>query len=244
MQHQRAQTSRSSPVAVAASSQENHTSSRRTVLGQLLSAPLLATALLNPQSAQAIQPAPQGFRLQNDKLDGYSFVYPEVWTQVTTSGNDYFIRNAYDSEENMFVDITSPSSSRFTSVSDLGTPDDAAKRILDQYLNREFMSTRLGIRRDGEIMGASQRTGADGKLYYDIDIRMASFASRNPYTSVPAEVQAEYGVEWDRRYVTVLGVANQRLYEMRLQTSSRKYETSLPVLRGIMDSFAVREVDI
>lgn len=59
-----------------------------------------------------------------------------------------------------------------------------------------------------------------------------------------AEVQAEYGVEWDRRYVTVLGVANQRLYEMRLQTSSRKYETSLPVLRGIMDSFAVREVDI
>lgn len=59
MQHQRAQTSRSMSVAVAASSQENHSSSRRTALGQLLSVPLLATALLNPQSAQAIQPAPQ-----------------------------------------------------------------------------------------------------------------------------------------------------------------------------------------
>ena len=43
--------------------------------------------------AYAFTPPPPGYRLQNDKLDGYSFVYPEFWSAVTSSGNDVFYRN-------------------------------------------------------------------------------------------------------------------------------------------------------
>lgn len=57
-------------------------------------------------------------------------------------------------------------------MSDLGSPDDAAARILDQYLNKEFMSTRLGIKRTGNIESASSREGPDGKMYYDIEVGM------------------------------------------------------------------------
>lgn len=32
------------------------------------------------------------------------------------------------------------------------------------------MSTRLGVRRTGEIVSAAERTGPDGKLYYDIQV--------------------------------------------------------------------------
>ncbi|GFH22136.1 PsbP domain-containing protein, partial [Haematococcus lacustris] len=34
-----------------------------------------------------------------------------------------------------------------------------------------------------------------------------------------AEVLKDYGVEWDRVLLTTLGVANNRLYELRMQTA-------------------------
>lgn len=51
---------------------------------------------------------------------------------LQTSGNDIFFRNPFNVEENLFVDVSSPSSSRFESVADLGSPNDAAQRTLDQ----------------------------------------------------------------------------------------------------------------
>lgn len=58
---------------------------------------------------------------------------------------------------------------RYASVKDLGSPSDAANRLLDRYLNKEFMSTRLGVRRAGEVLSASSRE-KDGRTYYDIDV--------------------------------------------------------------------------
>lgn len=68
--------------------------------------------IINPAIALAFSQPPPGLRRQNDKLDGYSFLYPESWLPVTSSGNDIFFRNPRNIDENVFVDITSPSSSR------------------------------------------------------------------------------------------------------------------------------------
>ena len=38
----------------------------------------------------------------------------------------------FNIDENLFVALSSPSSSRYDSVVDLGTPEEAANRILDQ----------------------------------------------------------------------------------------------------------------
>ncbi len=225
-----------------------------------------------------------------DKLDGYSLVYPESWIAVTSSGNDIFLRNPRSVEQNLFVDITSPSSSRYKEVTDLGTPKEAANRLLDQYLTKEFMSTRLGISRFGEVISATSRTAEDGRTYYDIAIRMTSYGSRNAYAATLAEVRKvrspagaaqhtvatlyhlpclhvpgsscmagcpcqltslrlvcfapqDYQLEWDRTLSTVLGVANNRLYTLRLQSASKQYEREESTLRAIMDSFRVREVE-
>lgn len=59
---------------------------------------------------------------------------------------------------------------RYASVEDLGSPDAAAARLLDKYLNKEFMSTRIGIKREGEIISAASRQGDDGRLYYDLEV--------------------------------------------------------------------------
>ncbi|EFJ47398.1 hypothetical protein VOLCADRAFT_61541 [Volvox carteri f. nagariensis] len=218
---------------------------RRDALLSLLSIPLTAAQLGSAVApALAFTAPPPGYRLLVDKLDGYSFICPENWIAVTSSGNDIFLRNPRIVEENLFVDITSPSSSRFKSVGDLGTPDEAAKRLLDQYLTKEFMSTRLGISRYGEIVSASSRVADDGQTYYDIAIRMTSYGSRNAYAATRAEVLRDYSLEWDRTLSTVLGVANNRLYTLRLQTASPDYDRNKPTLAAIMESFRCREVDV
>ena len=51
-------------------------------------------------------------------------------------------------------------------------------------------------------------------------------------------------LEWDRRYLAVLGVAGRRLYEFRLQASSATYEADPQRFLTIATSFACREVEV
>lgn len=203
-----------------------------------------ADAVRSPPSAHAYTAPPPGYRLRQDKLDGYSFYYPEPWLAVTITGNDCFFRNPRNIDENLFVDISSPSSSAYVTVTDLGTPEQTAKQILEQYLNKEFMSTRIGIRREGNILSATSREGLDGRTYFDVAIRMTSYASRSPYVATRGEVMKDYGIEWDRVLLTTLGVANKRLYELRLQTAENTLDSSLPVLTQIAKSFVLNEVEV
>ena len=116
---------------------------------------LVTSTLLTPaQPVSAFTRPPPGFRPFNDTIDGYKLFRPEDWIEVKGSGNDVFFRNPARAEENMFVSISSPSSTKFDTVRDLGTPEDVAKKVLDQYLT-EFMSTRIGVRR--ESSGALRR---------------------------------------------------------------------------------------
>ena len=52
------------------------------------------------------------------------------------------------------------------------------------------MSTRIGIRREGSVLSAVSRSEEDGRTYYDIAIRMTSFASRSQYGSTREQVRA------------------------------------------------------
>lgn len=55
---------------------------------------------------------------------------------------------------------------------------------------------------------------------------MKSYASRAQLSVTQAEIDAATELEWDRRLITVLGSANNRLYEFRLQTANATYEAS------------------
>jgi len=97
-----------------------------------------------------------GLRLHKDKLDGYSFLFPEEWIPVTSTGADVFYRDIDDVETNVFVEFSSPSSSTYASLKEIGTPMQAAKRAEQQYLV-EYMSTRIGVRRQTEVSRRMQR---------------------------------------------------------------------------------------
>jgi hypothetical protein len=59
-----------------------------------------------------------------------------------------------------------------------------------------------------------------------VQLEAKSYASRNQLAVSQKQIEAAMELEWDRRYITVLGVANKRLYEFRLQTASDTYDTA------------------
>ena len=57
-----------------------------------------------------------------------------------------------------------------------------------------------------------------------LQLTARSYGSRNQLAVSQKEINAGVELEWERHYITVLGVANKRLYEFRLQTSKDTYE--------------------
>ena len=190
------------------------------------SAVLLATSWewsTNP--ACAFERPPPGYKPFNDTIDGYKLLRPDDWIEVKGSGNDVFFRNPASAEENMFVSISSPSSTKFDSPRDLGPPRVAAQKVLDQTL-AEFMSTRIGVRREARVVAAAERVGADARgdpvVCYDFAFRLKSFATKNQYGLTEAD--RPQALEWDRVLSSTLVVANKRLYELRTQCAAEDYE--------------------
>ncbi|XP_078180183.1 photosystem II reaction center PsbP family protein isoform X2 [Carex rostrata] len=201
---------------------------------------MLSTLTLSP--LVPLQPATaspsSNFKEHIDNFDGYTFLYPRSWIQVRGAGADVFFRDPQVLDENISVEISSPSSSKYKSVEDLGSPQDAAERVLRQYLT-EFMSTRLGVKRESNVLTASQRVADDGRMYYEVEVNIKSYASNNELAVMPEDRVQK--LEWDRRYLSVLGVENKRLYELRLQTPEKVFTMEENDLREIMNSFRVFE---
>lgn len=174
-----------------------------------------------------------------DTFDGYSFKYPKNWIEVRGAGADVFFRDPFVLDENLSVEFSSPSSSSYKSIEDLGSPEEAAKKVLKQFLT-EFMSTRLGVRRESSILSTSSRVADDGRMYYQVEVNIKSYANNNELAVMPKDRVAR--LEWDRRYLSVLGVENKQLYELRLQTPENVFAEEEADLRQVMDSFRVNKI--
>ncbi|KAK4801892.1 hypothetical protein SAY86_000095 [Trapa natans] len=213
---------------------------RRKAVALILSGCIFSELSSHHQPAYA-QPGSAVFREYIDTFDGYSFKYPQSWIQVRGAGADIFFRDPYVLDENISVEMSSPSSSKYKSVDDLGPPEEAGKKVLRQYLT-EFMSTRLGVRRESNIISTSSRVADDGRLYYQVEVNIKSYANNNELAVMPQDRVVR--LEWDRRYLSVLGVENNRLYELRLQTPENVFVDEEDDLRQVMDSFRVNKVSV
>jgi len=210
---------------------------RRAALAALVAS---ASVCALPTPSRAFTRPPAGFTRYNDAIDGYAFDRPSEWIEVKGSGNDVFFRDPAEVETNCFVSVSSPSSSTYASVEDLGTPEDAGKRVLDQYLS-ELMSTRLGVRRESEIVRAEKREDVDGKVVYDLEMRISSYSARNQY-GLTADDRPQT-LEWDRTLRSALGTENGKLYELRMQSPTESYQRNEGKFDAMVKSFRQFEAD-
>lgn len=74
----------------------------------------------------------------------------------------------------------------------------------------------------GKERQIAQKLRAAGRR--GVQMRAQSFASRSPLAQTQAEIDSTFVMEWDRRLLFTLGVANRRLYELRLQAPEAKFE--------------------
>ncbi|KAJ6306035.1 hypothetical protein OIU78_021378 [Salix suchowensis] len=87
-----------------------------------------------------------------------------------------------------------------------------------------------------------RRVADDGKLYYQVEVNIKSYANNNELAVMPRERVVR--LEWDRRYLSVLGVENNQLYELRLQTPENVFVEEENDLREVMDSFRVNKIAV
>ncbi|CAI5483976.1 unnamed protein product [Closterium sp. Yama58-4] len=114
---------------------------------------------------------------------------------------------------------------------------------------RFYRRFRVGLRRlevvafeeDAECHGVGKGHGRWRRVQVaGCGLNVKSYANNNQMAIMPDErVQV---LEWNRRYLIVLAVANRRLYQLRLQVPERLLDAERPVLRQVMDSFRVFSV--
>ena len=85
--------------------------------------------------------------------------------------------------------------------------------------------------------------GDDGKIYYDVGIRIQSYASRQQLAVNQEQRRDAIVQEFDRVLISTLGVANKRVYQFRLQTSYPRYKKDTSTFDTIIDSFRCKEVE-
>jgi hypothetical protein len=78
-------------------------------------------------------------------------------------------------------------------------------------------------------------------MWLSLQVNIKSYASNNELAVMPQDRVQK--LEWDRRYLSVLGVENKRLYELRLQTPEQVFMEEENDLRRIMDSFRVVQTE-
>lgn len=101
---------------------------------------------------------------------------------------------------------------------------------------------------DGDIDGVSVKTTVSAiyilktvMLTVVPQVNVKSYANTNQLAISPEERIRR--LEWNRRYYSVLGVENRRLYELRLQLPEKLVDAEQDELRVVLDSFQLITVD-
>jgi hypothetical protein len=90
--------------------------------------------------------------------------------------------------------------------------------------------------RNANISGLAH-VGKNGQEYYDIAVRIRSYASRQQLAVSDSQRQEAIIQEFDRVLLTTLGVANMRLYEFRIQTPYKRLEKNSDTYTTMATSF-------
>lgn len=110
------------------------TTSRRQMLASL---PVVAGAMM---AQPALAGAPKGFKVQRDPYDGYQFLYPFGWQEVSVDGQDVLFKDIIEPLETVSVAITLTDKK---SVTELGDVKETCFTIADNFLTSRNQDVTL-----------------------------------------------------------------------------------------------------
>ncbi|XP_057474825.1 psbP-like protein 1, chloroplastic isoform X1 [Actinidia eriantha] len=99
----------------------------------------------------------KGFLAVMDKKDGYSFLYPFGWQEVTIEGQDKVFKDVIEPLESVSVNMI-PTSKQ--DIRDLGSPQEVAETLIKKVLAPPSQKTKLVEAKEHD---------EDGKAYYTFE---------------------------------------------------------------------------
>ncbi|OVA18270.1 Photosystem II PsbP [Macleaya cordata] len=150
-------------------------------------------SLINPTSASFAAEAKKGFLGVLDKKDGYEFLYPFGWQEVSIEGLDKVVKDVIEPLESASVTMI-PTSKQ--DIRDLGSPQQVAEVLIKKVWASPSEKTKLVEATEHEV---------DGKAYYTIE-----FIGQTPNYTRHALAAICIG---NGKFYTFTTGANQRRWE-------------------------------
>eukprot|EP00262_Sarcandra_glabra_P013528 TRINITY_DN3767_c0_g1_i2.p1 TRINITY_DN3767_c0_g1~~TRINITY_DN3767_c0_g1_i2.p1 ORF type:complete len:240 (-),score=54.26 TRINITY_DN3767_c0_g1_i2:245-964(-) len=114
-------------------------------------------SLFNTTSTSFAAEAKKGFQAVLDKKDGYSFLYPFGWQEVTIQGQDKVFKDVIEPLESVSVTMVSTSKE---DIRDIGSPQEVAEALIKKVLAPPSQKTKLVEAAEHDV---------DGKAYYTFE---------------------------------------------------------------------------
>jgi photosystem II oxygen-evolving enhancer protein 2 len=126
------------------------TSRREVLLG---AATALSLVALPAEAANA----PAGFKVSEDTSEGFKFLYPFGWEEVTVKGQKIVYKDVIEPLESVSVTIIATEKEK---LNELGTPQEVAQNLIDQVLTSPSQQPKL--------LSVNEKT-ENGKTYYQFE---------------------------------------------------------------------------
>lgn len=174
----------------------------------MLSAGASAVVLLQSTRREALaDAAPRGFKPVKDTADGYAFLYPVGWQEVSVTGEDVVYKDVIEPLESVSVNIIPTEQS---SVRDLGTKEQVAEAMVQKVLTPPGQKSK--------VLDVKEKQDSNGKTYYTFE-----YASQGP--------------TYIRRALTTVAISNGKFYTLTTGANDRRWNKMESRLKTVADSF-------
>lgn len=153
-----------------------------------------------------------GFKPYVDALDGYKFLYPNGWLQMTVSdGPDVVFRDLIEETENVSVVVSALDSSK--TLADLGDASQVGLRLAQSILAPK------GSNREADLLSAKERSRGD-KVYYDLEYLI----------KLPDRA---------RHHLASVAVSRGKLYTLNISAPEQRWQKISDIFETVATSFTV-----
>lgn len=177
---------------------------RQALLGSTVAAVITLQSSWREALADGV---PRGFKAVKDTSDGYAFLYPFGWQEVSVDGEDIVYKDVIEPLESVSVNIIPTEQS---SVSDLGTKEQVAQAMVQKVLTPPGQKSK--------VLDVNERTDSNGKTYYTFE-----YASQAP--------------NYIRRALTTVAISNGKFYTLTTGANDRRWNKMESRLKTVASSF-------
>ena len=204
-------TRKTSIIKCSASSEEESSSSSSSSSSLSRRQAVLSTAAGAVALTQNVNPsyALSGFNVVKETREGYQFIYPVGWQEISVDGQAKVFKDIIEPLESISLNIYP---TERESLKDFGTAQEVAETLVKQALSAPGAL--------GKLLSAKERTDKDGHLYYSFE-----FVSKTK--------------SYERHALTTVTITQGKFFTLTTGSSERRWDKMKDRLNAANDSFLV-----